>query len=295
MAIMNEIKDRISGIKDIMKITNAMYLISSSKLKKARANWEAMQPYFDNIQATVHHVLEHTEEFSHPYFDNGKDKPDDQKKYGYIVVSGDKGMCGSYNHNIVKFAQAEIAKHENAAIFAVGTAGRIHFERIGANVDVEFLYTVQDPTFEKAKMIADTITEHYLKGRLDEVYIIYTRIERGAEVPKIVKMFPLERHRFEEGDPAKERYMTTRFEPSPHAVIDTVGPIVARGLIYGVLTAAYCAEHNARMSAMDASTTSARDMITQLSLEYNRARQAAITQEISEIVGGAKSLSQKKA
>ena len=89
--------------------------------------------------------------------------------------------------------------------------------------------------------------------------------------------------------------MTTRFEPSPQAVIDTVGPIVARGLIYGVLTAAYCAEHNARMSAMDASTTSARDMITQLSLEYNRARQAAITQEISEIVGGAKSLSQKKA
>ena len=81
MANMNEIKDRISGIKDIMKITNAMYLISSSKLKKARANWEAMQPYFDNIQATVHHVLEHTEEFSHPYFDNGKDKPDDQKKY----------------------------------------------------------------------------------------------------------------------------------------------------------------------------------------------------------------------
>ena len=153
---------------------------------------------------------------------------------------------------------------------------------------------MQNPTFEKAKEIADTITDHYLSGRLDEVYIIYTRIERGAEVPKMVKMFPLERHRFEEGDLPDERYMTARFEPSPHAVIDTIGPNVAGGLMYGVLTAAYCAENNARMAAMDSSTTSARNLITQLSLEYNRARQAAITQEISEIVGGAKSLSQKK-
>jgi len=227
MANMNEIKERISGIQDILKITNAMYLISSSKMKKARANWEAMQPYFDNIQTTVHHVLKHTDNFSHPYFDNGRDKPESQKKYGYIVVSGDKGMCGSYNHNIVKFAEAEISKHKNAGIFAVGTAGRVYFERIGANVDVEFLYAVQDPTFEKAKEIADTITDHYLSGRLDEVYIIYTRIERGAEVPKMVKMFPLERHRFEEGDLPDERYMTARFEPSPHAVIDTIGPNVA--------------------------------------------------------------------
>ena len=83
-------------------------------MKKARANWEAMQPYFDNIQTTVHHVLKHTDNFSHPYFDNGCDKPESQKKYGYIVVSGDKGMCGSYNHNIVKFAEAEISKHKNA-------------------------------------------------------------------------------------------------------------------------------------------------------------------------------------
>ena len=269
MANMNEIKERISGIQDILKITNAMYLISSSKMKKARANWEAMQPYFDNIQTTVHHVLKHTDNFSHPYFDNGCDKPESQKKYGYIVVSGDKGMCGSYNHNIVKFAEAEISKHKNAGIFAVGTAGRVYFERIGANVDVEFLYAVQNPTFEKAKEIADTITDHYLSGRLDEVYIM-------------------------EGDLPDERYMTARFEPSPHAVIDTIGPNVAGGLMYGVLTAAYCAENNARMAAMDASTTSARNLITQLSLEYNRARQAAITQEISEIVGGAKSLSQKK-
>lgn len=295
MANMNEIKERISSIKDIMKITNAMYLIASSKVKKARASWEAMQPYFDNMQDTVQHVLKHTEEFSHPYFNNGTDKPEDRKKVGFLVVSGDKGMCGAYNHNIVKFAEAQIKKYKKPAVFCVGTAGRVYFEHIGRDIDVEFLYTIQDPTFIKAKEIAETLTDHFLKGRLDEVYVIYTRLEKAAEVPVMVKLYPLERHYFEEGDQPEEKYMTEKFEPSPEAVMDTVVPNIVRGWIYGVLSVSFCAEHNARMKAMDASTTNAKDMISQLSLEYNRARQAAITQEISEVVSGAKSLSQKKA
>lgn len=293
MANMNEIKDRISSIKDIMKITNAMYLIASSKVKKARANWEAVQPYFDNMQATVKHMLKHTEKFPHPFFDNGKDKPDSEKKVGFVVVSGDKGMCGSYNHNIVKFAEEQIKKYKDPGIFAVGTAGRVYFERNGYDVDVEFLYTVQDPTFLKAKMIAETITDHYLKGRLDEVYVVYTRLEKAAEVPIMTKLFPIERHLFEDDDQPQDRYLIERFEPSPQAVMDTVVPNIIRGWIYGILTVSFCAEHNARMSAMDASTTSARDMISDLTLEYNRARQSAITQEITEIVSGAKSLSQR--
>ena len=204
-------------------------------------------------------------------------------------------MCGSYNHNVVKFAEEELEKHKNPAIFAVGTVGRAYFERKGYDVDVEFLYTVQDPTFLKAKMIAETVTDHFLAGRLDVVYVIYSRIEKGAEVPKMVRLFPLERLNFEDADQSKDRYLTERFDPSPHAVLDTVVPNCVRGWMYGALTASFCAEHNARMAAMDASTTSARDMISQLTLEYNRARQAAITQEINEIVSGAKSLNQKKA
>lgn len=294
MANMNEIKERISSIQDIMKITNAMYLISSSKMKKVRADWDSMQPYFDNMQSTVRHILKHTEEFSHPYFDNGKDKTEDQKNYGYVVVTGDKGLCGAYNHNILKFAEAEISKHKNTSIFAIGTAGRVYFNRIGADVDVEFLYTAQDPSFEKAKMIADVITDHYLSGRLDEVYVIYSRIEKTSEVPKMVKMFPVERHLYEEGDSLEEKYMTATFEPSPHAVMDTVGPNCARGFMFGVLTAAFCAENNARMSAMDASTTSARDMIKELSLEYNRARQNSVTSELTDLIGGVKALRKKK-
>ena len=295
MANMKEIKERISSINDIMKITNAMYLISSSKLKKARTKLESTLPYFQSIQYTIHHILKHTEEFSHPYFDNGKDKPEEEKTYGYIVVSGDKGMCGAYNHNIMKLAESELKKHKNNAVFAVGAVGRAYFQKSGADVDAEFLYTAQDPAPYRARRIAETVTEHFLSGRLDEVYIIFTALEKAAEVPMVIKLFPLEREMFEETDPPHERHRTAKFVPSPQAVMDTLVPNFTKGVIYGVLTEAFCAEQNARMTAMDSATTSAGDMIAQLTLDYNRARQAAITQEITEIVGGARSQRKKRA
>ena len=295
MANMKEIKERISSINDIMKITNAMYLISSSKLKKARAALDATEPYFDNIRYTIHHILKHTEEFSHPYFDNGRDKPEDEKNYGYIVVTGDKGLCGAYNHNILKLADQELDKHKNTCLFALGSVGRAYFERTGRNVDAEFLYTAQDPGLWRARRISEAITELYLNGRLDEVYIIYTDMERNVEVPKVIKMFPLDREEFAEHDmPEEDRHETVIFEPSPEAVMDTLVPNYTKGLIFGVLTEAFCSEQNARMTAMDSATTSAREMIAGLTLDYNRARQAAITQEITEIVSGARSQKHKK-
>lgn len=294
MANMKEIKERISSINDIMKITNAMYLISSSKLKKARTALDRSEPYFYSIQYTIHHILKHTEEFHHPFFDNGRDKPEDEKIYGYIVVTGDKGLCGAYNHNMVKIAEKEIAKHKNTAVFAVGSVGRAYFERQGMNVDAEFLYTVQDPGMWRARRIQETVTDLFLRGRLDEVYLIFTQMERSKEVPKMIKLFPLEREDFEEHDmPDEKRHTTAVFEPSPQAVIDTLVPNYIKGVIFGVLTEAFCAEQNARMTAMDSATTSAKDMIAQLTLDYNRARQAAITQEITEIVSGARSQKRK--
>ena len=294
MANMKEIKERIGSINDIMKITNAMYLISSSKLKKARAALDATEPYFDSIRYTIHHILKHAEKFSHPYFDNGRDKTEDEKNYGYIVVTGDKGLCGAYNHNILKLAEQELAKHRNTSIFALGSVGRAYFERIGRNVDAEFLYTAQDPSLWRARRISEAMTDLFLKGRLDEVYIVYTDMERGVEVPKVIKMFPLDREEFAEHDmPEDKRHTTAIFEPSPEAVLDTLVPNYAKGLIFGVLTEAFCSEQNARMTAMDSATTSAREMIAGLTLDYNRARQAAITQEITEIVSGARSQKHK--
>lgn len=292
MANMREIKERIASVSDIMKITNAMYLISSSKLKKARDNLDKTVPYFENIQSTIRHILDHSEDFEHPFFDSRRSKPEDEKTYGYIVVTGDKGLCGAYNHNIIKLAESELAKHKNTALFVVGAVGRAYFERRGMNVDTEFLYTAQDPALYRARRIQETVTELFLRGRLDEVHIIFTKLERSAEIPTVIKLFPLEPDLL--GDEAYEKkYADAELEPSPKAVMDHLAPNYAKGLIFGVLTEAFCSEQNARMTAMDSATNSAKDMIAQLTLDYNRARQAAITQEITEIVGGARSLKRK--
>jgi F-type H+-transporting ATPase subunit gamma len=294
MANIREIKERIASISDIMKITNAMYLISSSKLKKARQALDATVPYFDNLQYTIHHILKHTENFEHPFFDNGRNKSEDEKVYGYIIVTGDKGLCGAYNHNIVKLAEKEIAKHKNTCLFAVGSMGRAYFESRGVNVDAEFLYTAQNPNLHRARSIQETVTDLFLKGRLDEVYVIFTKLERSQEIPTILKLLPFDREKFEKENVAEaQRHSTAVFEPSPEAVMDHLVPNYTKGLIFGILTESFCSEQNARMTAMDSATSSAKDMIAELTLDYNRARQAAITQEITEIVSGARSQKKK--
>lgn len=290
---MREIRERIASIQDIMKITNAMYLISSSKLKKAKKALDATEPYFDQLQSTIHHILKHTsEDFEHRYFDERSEKPESEKTYGYIVVTGDKGLCGAYNHNVIKLAEQEIAKHENTCLFVVGQIGRNYFARRKIMVDGEFLYTAQNPTLFRARSIAETLIDMFLKQRLDEIYIIYTKMVTAAKMePEIQRLLPFEREHF---TTAKGRtpHSTAVFSPSPEKVMDHLVPNYLKGLIYGVLVEAYSCEQNARMTAMDAATQSAGDMISELDLLYNRARQAAITQEITEIVSGARS--QKK-
>ncbi len=214
--------------------------------------------------------------------------------YGYVVVTGDKGLCGAYNHNIVKLAEQEIAKHKNTCLFVIGSMGRAYFEARGMNVDTEFLYTAQDPAMYRARRIQETITDMFLKKRIDEIHVIYTKLEKSQEIPQMLKLFPLEREHFEERRVADEmRHSTAVFEPSPEAVMDNLVPNYVKGLIFGILTEAFCSEQNARMTAMDSATGSARDMIAELTLDYNRARQAAITQEITEIASGARSQKNK--
>ncbi len=292
MANMREIRERISSIDDIMKITNAMYLISSSKMKKAKKNLAATVPYFEHLQSTIHHILKHSEVFDHVYFDDRVKKPESEKTYGYIVVTGDKGLCGAYNHNVLKLAEAELQKHENNCLFVVGQIGRQYFTRRKVMVDGEFLYTAQDPTLYRARSIAETIIDLFLKERLDEVYIIYTKMITSVKMePEVLKVLPMEHEDFSEAKGRTPKDILT-FSPSPEKVMDHLVPNYIKGLVYGSLIEAFSSEQSARMTAMDAATTSAKDMIKDFNLLYNRARQAAITQEITEVVSGAKS--QKK-
>lgn len=297
---MREIRERIASIQQILKITNAMYLMSSSKLKKARKAHENTRPYFDKLQQTLEDILEHTPHTRQKYFDRRENIPEDKRKKGYVVITSDKGLCGSYNHNVLKLVEQELAKVpalDSCYLFVMGQVGRMYFmHRIHnekkAFVDGEFLYTTQNPTLYRAREVAELVLAKFEKKELDEVYLVYTdMVTSNVMEPKVVRLLPFERRHFgKDKDGTLKRLPKASFLPSPEEVMNYIIPNYAKGLIYGAMVEAFCCEQQARMTAMDAATSSAKDMIKELSLMYNRARQAAITQEISEVAGGANAL-----
>lgn len=288
MANMKEIHSRMKSIKDIMKITNAMYLISSSKLKKARKSLLATEPYFERLQSTIYDILLRAPHMHQVYFERREHIKSEDRKRGYVVITADKGLAGAYNHNVIKLAESQMEKGSNNSLFVVGQVGRQYFMRRNVMIDVEFLYTAQNPTLYRAREMTETIINLFQKGHLDEVYVIYTQmINPMKSEAKMLQLLPLERKKFER---RAAGYQHASFYPSPEEVMEHLVPNYIKGLIFGVLVEAFSSEQNARMVAMEAATNSAKDMLRSLDLVYNRARQAAITQEITEIVSGAKSL-----
>jgi F-type H+-transporting ATPase subunit gamma len=288
MANMREIRSRIKSIQDIMKITNAMYLISSSKMKKARKSLTATQPYFESLQATIHDILLHAPHMHQVFFERRENIEASERKSGFLVITADKGLAGAYNHNVIKIAEEEMKKCSNNFLFVVGQVGRHYFMRKNVCVDCEFLYTAQSPTLHRAENISQTLINMFIENKLDDIYVIYTKmVTPMREEVQVGKLLPLERRKFER---RAGGYQHAKFDPSPEIVMNHLVPNYLKGLIFGVLVESFSSEHNARMTAMEAATTSARDMLKRLELQYNRARQAAITQEITEIVSGAKSL-----
>ncbi len=288
MANTREIRARMKSIQDIMKITNAMYLISSSKMRKAKKSLQATKPYFDALQATIYDILMRTPHMHQIFFDRREEIAPSDRKKGFLVITADKGMAGAYNHNVIKRAEEEMSKSKNNSLFVVGQVGRQYFMRKGVSVDCEFLYTAQNPTLFRAESITDALIDLFEQQKLDDIYVVYTKMvtPMKSEV-QFGKLLPLERRKFER---RASGYQHARFEPSPGIVMEHLVPNYLKGLIFGVLVEAFSSEQNARMTAMEAATKSAKEMLKNLGLQYNRARQAAITQEITEIVSGAKSL-----
>lgn len=295
MASMREIRTRIKSVGQTMKITRAMNLIASSKLKKARKQLNDTLPYFEKIQSTLKDIVAHSPDIQHRYFDKRDDVQ--EKRAGYIVITADKGLCGAYNHNVIKLAESTIKEESEKRqlqkfLFVVGHMGRDYFRRKNYNIDIEFLYTAQNPTVYRAREIAESLVSMFDKRMLDEIYVVYTRMESSVkQQPEIIKLLPLEESEFDTSkDPGEQYREYVEYDPSPEKVLDFLVPNYLKGLIFGVLVESFCSEQSARMTAMDAATNSAKDMIKQYTLQYNRARQAAITQEISEIVSGATAL-----
>lgn len=295
MANAKEILERMRSINDTLKITNAMYMISSSKLKKSKKMLEDTEPYFYTLQSQMSRILRHVPEMERIYFKSTENKSKEDLKVGYIVITADKGLAGSYNHNVLKIAEEHLKNNKNHKLFVLGEVGRQYFEKRGIEIDRQFNYTVQNPTLNRARNIAEGILKLYTEGELDEVHIIYTKmVSPIKEETEILQLLPLKKADFTVKIPTGIPIEQLTFRPSPEAVMDRIVPNYITGFIYCALVESYSSEQNARMMAMEAATKSAKDMLHELDILYNRARQAAITQEITEVIAGAKSQKKKK-
>ena len=287
MASSKLLKERIESIQDTRKITNAMYLISSSKLRKARKNYQNVLPYFTRMRDTISRVGPHLpDEPVHPFF-HERQREDGDPRRAYLVLTADKGMAGAFNQNILRFLKEHA--DENDRFYVIGQVGYRALYHKDPRLVEEFRYSATAPTLQRARDITMDAIDDFKSGKLDEIYLVYTRIENAlTSEPTMVRLLPLDREHLQPapkgfGDPSGEVEMF----PDAWTVFEQTAPIYMHGMIFGAMTESYCAEQSARMTAMDSATKSANDMIRDLQLEYNRTRQGSITQEITEIIGGA--------
>ncbi len=288
----------MKSIEETERITNAMYMISSSKMRQAKKSLAATEPYFFALQKAVSRFVEDFPGSHDIYF--GKDKPPEEMTRGYVVVTADKGLAGAYNHNVLKLAEDELAKPGKTKLFVIGELGRQYFLNRGINMDGEFAYTAQNPTLYRARNIQEILRMQYLDDELDEIYIIYTTMINSFRMePRVARLLPLDRNQYVKTEEDEEEQDTgyraqVSFHSSVEAVLDQLIPNVLVGYIYGTLVESFASEQNSRLMAMQTATNNAKDMMHDLNIEYNRVRQSGITQEITEVVAGAKAQQKKR-
>lgn len=278
-ASMKDIKLRIKSVESTMQITKAMELVASSKLRRAKERVEKSRPYFEVLHAALSDIAASNAELSLPYIAR---RP--VKKTCYVVIAGDRGLAGGYNANILKAVAAE-AEGKEICVLPVGKKALEHYQRRGVERVTEQYAEAADVTVSDCFSMAQLLAKGFLAGEYDEIRLAYTNfVSMLSQQPATLRLLPLDVSRPEPG--AGPRGLTL-YEPSSEEVYDAIVPEYLAGLIYGALCESVASELGARRSAMDAATKNAGEMIDSLSLHYNRARQAAITQEITEIVAGA--------
>ena len=284
MASMRDIKRRKESVQSTQQITKAMKLVSTVKLQRAKGRAESAKPYFDKMFATVTSILEKAESLDHPYLvDNGS------TKNAVIVISGNRGLAGGYNNNIVKAVIEEGLTPDNSFIYGVGKKGVEFLKRRGYEIVGEYNEMIDEPKFEDAAALGKTLLEAYEKGEIGKIYIAYTRFKNTVvHIPTVMQLLPVEVTAEQKAEGTSEAPMN--FEPEPEAALELIVPKYINSLIYGAFVESVASENGARMQAMDSATSNADEIIATLSLAYNRARQGAITQELTEIISGAEAL-----
>ena len=285
MASMRDIKRRKVSIQSTQQITKAMKLVSTVKLQRAKQNAEKSQTYFHCMYNTVHSILRRTQNLEHKYLKSGE-----SGKKAVIVITSNRGLAGGYNSNVIKLiTQGELA-NEDLAIYAIGKKGK---DALAKNYEIRADYSdvIEDPVYAEAMKISKEVLSAFENGEISEIYLAYTGFKNTVvHIPTLLKLLPVEVSEEEETAQEDDPVMMN-FEPEDEEALNLLIPKYITSLIYGGMIEAIASENGARMQAMDAATSNAEEMIEDLTLLYNRARQGSITQELTEIIAGANAIS----
>ena len=286
MASMREIKRRKASIASTQQITKAMKLVSTVKLQRAKGKAEATKPYFDCMYDTVATMLSKSGNVDHPYLKSGE-----SSKKAVITITSNRGLAGGYNNNVVKLITGdESFNAEDTEIYALGKKGRDSLALKGYIVASDLSEVMNGPIYADAKELSEMLLEKFEKGEIGEIYLAYTVFKNTVtHIPTMLKLLPVEidtEKADKEGDNIPMNY-----EPDEEEALGMIIPKYITSLIYGAMMEAVASENGARMQAMDSATSNAEEMIQKLELDYNRARQGSITQELTEIIAGAQAIS----
>ena len=284
MASMRDIKRRKDTIQSTGQITKAMKLVSTVKLQKAKGRAESTRPYSDLMYETVQSILAKSGHISHKYLSAAA-----SQKKAVIVITSNRGLAGGYNTNITKLITDGGFDSDETVIYAVGKKGRELLERKGYEIKADYSEAINAPIYTDAKEICEEVLSAFTQGEVGEIYLVYTAFKNTVvHESRSVKLLPVSADEIQPVTDGSEALMT--YEPSEEEALNMIIPKYLSSLIYGAMIESVASENGARMQAMDSATSNAEDMISSLSLKYNRARQAAITQELMEIISGANAI-----
>ena len=296
MASTSEIRRRIGSVRQTQKITHAMYLISQAKLRKAKQDLSNTRPYFDALQNEIGRVFNADSSVESRYLEPVQQPAKEEVlRPACLLITADKGLAGAYNQNAIRQAQQYMADHPDTVLYVVGEYGRRWFAQRNIPIEKSFLYTAQNPTLGRARQIAELLLERYDAGEINAVVVVYTDMKNGLEaVVRQAQLLPLHRERFIAAAANTAKDDVYEFIPSPNAVVNNAARSCLTGYIYSALVDSFCSEQSARMTAMNAADQNAEELLKDLSVQFNRARQAAITQEITEVSAGERAQRSKK-
>ena len=288
MASMRDIKRRKESIQSTGQITKAMKLVATVKLQKAKSRAENSQPYFNAMYAAVKAMLGKSEAIEHPYLKQGA-----SPKKGIIVMTSNRGLAGGYNSNIIKLVTGSGFKKEDVVIYAVGRKGKDFFARRGYDVRADYSEVMNEPMYSDAVEIGKKVLEDFEKGEIGEIYLAYTVFKNTvSHIPTFIQLLPIVPEDTGEAEDTADKLTLMNYEPEADEALDLIIPKYINSLIYGGLVQSLASENGARMQAMDSATNNAEEMISGLTLKYNRARQSSITQELTEIIAGANAINE---